>query len=200
MKREKQILKKNQNGFSLVEILLAIVILSLIMTPILQIFVSSMNISNRSRRLLGATEVAQMTLEVLNSKPMDGAGGIQEMLTQAGSYTFLPAMSNYNTTNTSMGSVPADHDSFVTALQGSYVTNPNEICITAISEGEKFFALHNIVHNGYVYDVVVSMESNGVTTDKYFTYDVFLEVYEAEAGNHYSKRLLTMESAVLNKY
>lgn len=197
---EHKIMRKNQKGFSLVEILLAIVILSLVVTPILSVFISSMNISNRSRNLLGATEVAQMTLEVLNSKPMDGAGGIQFMLTDPGQHNILPALEEYKPTNTSFGSGVSSHNGFVSALKSSYSTNSSELCLFADGGDSKRFSLHNVEHNSVVYDVVVSMTSNMNPGDMYYTYDVFLEVYEVEEGAHYSNRLITMESAVVNMY
>ena len=201
MKRKHKVIGKNQKGFSLVEILLAIVILSLIVTPILQIFVSSMNISNRSRKLLGATEVAQMTLEVLNSKAMEGAGGIQEMITQSGAHVLLPALDTYVPANTSFGSTGfTEHSAFVGALKSAYGNNTSMLCLVSDTESVKRFSLHNVRHNGYQYDVVVSMEADKEPSDEYFTYDVYLEVFDVKDGNHYNKRLLIMESAVINKY
>lgn len=202
MKRRHKNIGQNQKGFSLVEILLAIVILSLIMTPILQVFLSSMSVSNKSRNLLGATEVAQMTLEVLNSKAMDGAGGIQEMITESGAHTLLPALDSYTPVNTAYGSVGfGSHAAFVSAVKASYGSSSAMLCLVSNTSDVKRFALHNVSYNGYTYDVVVSMTSAALQpTDEYFTYDVFLEVFEVKDGVHYNKRLLIMESAVVNKY
>lgn len=200
MKNVKKLIKKNQKGFSLVEILLAIVILSLVVTPILQVFVSSMSISGRSRDLLGATEVAQMTLEVLTSKSMDDAGGIKFMLTDPGQHVILPALSSYNPTNTAFGGSASTHGGFVNSLKSSYSSNTNELCLYADGTDVKRFALHNVEHNNTVYDVVVSMTANPPAGALYYTYDVYLEVFEAEDNVHYSKSLLAMESAVVNKY
>ena len=201
MKRENKRIGKNQKGFSLVEILLAIVILALIATPVLQVFVSSMNVSNRSRNLLGATEVAQMTLEVLNSKAMEGTNGIQEMLTDSGAHNLLPALGSYNPVNTPYGSTGfGSHASFVSALKSAYGNNTGMLCLVSDDGTNKRFALHNAVHNGYAYDVVVSMIPDAEPGDEFYTYDVLLEVYEVKDGTHYNKRLLIMESAVVNKY
>lgn len=205
MKRKHKIFEENQKGFSLVEILLAIVILSLIITPILQVFISSMGVSNRSRELLGATEVAQMTLEVLNSKPMDstpGIQGIRDMLTESGAHTLLPSLDHYTPVNTPYGVTGfSTHASFVSALRSSYGNASEMLCIVSDTTNEKRFSLHNVTHNGYSYDVVVSMTSDAAQPDdKYYTYDVFLEVFEVNDGVHYSERLLIMESAVVNTY
>ena len=58
-------------GFSLVEVLLAIVILGLIAAPILQMFYSSYKINEKSKRMLTAAELAQTTIEALSSQTYD---------------------------------------------------------------------------------------------------------------------------------
>lgn len=55
-------------GFTLVEVLLAIVILGLIAVPILQMFFSSYKINEKSKRMLTAAELAQTTIEALSSQ------------------------------------------------------------------------------------------------------------------------------------
>ena len=69
MKRKKY--SENNKGFSLVEVLLAIVILGLISAPILQMFYSSYKINEKSKRMLTAAELAQTTLEALSSQTYD---------------------------------------------------------------------------------------------------------------------------------
>jgi len=66
MKKEK--MKLNSKGFSLVEVLLAIVILGLIAAPILQMFYTSYQINNKSKRMLNAAELAQTTMEAITSQ------------------------------------------------------------------------------------------------------------------------------------
>lgn len=200
--------RKNK-GFSLVEILLAIVILALILTPVLQIFTTSMSISNRSKRLLGATEVAEMTLEVLNSKPMEGTDGIKEVFGANGSRVLLPALGSGTSFTVQSANVSAStsHAQFVSKL--TYTTGAgvaSRYCNYSVEGEDLRFALVNIVHNGYIYDVVVSMTPQKISaSDEYYTYDVFLEVYGAEKNSegyfeHYEDKLIEMNSAVVNKY
>ena len=66
---------KNSKGFSLIEVLLAIVILGLVAAPILQMFVTSAQVNLNSRELMAATEVATMTMEHITSMKMDGGEG-----------------------------------------------------------------------------------------------------------------------------
>ena len=62
---------ESNKGFSLVEVLLAIVILGIIAVPILQMFFSSYKINEKSKRMLTAAELAQTTIEALSSQTYD---------------------------------------------------------------------------------------------------------------------------------
>ena len=62
---------KNNKGFSLIEVLLAIVILGLIATPIMQIFMTSYKVNNRSKRLLVAADISNNIAEGISSQCYD---------------------------------------------------------------------------------------------------------------------------------
>ena len=62
---------ESNKGFSLVEVLLAIVILGIIAVPVLQMFFSSYKINEKSKRMLTAAELAQTTIEALSSQTYD---------------------------------------------------------------------------------------------------------------------------------
>lgn len=198
--KEKRRKAVSNKGFSLVEVLLAVVVLALVIIPIMQLFVTSMNISNRSRHLLGATEVGQMTLEVLNSKCMDGDAGIETFFSSVTPTTKLPAASYNVVATVGISSTNLSDEDFVTMTKSSRGGSDTKMLIYAMGDTKKHVSLHNVTHNGYVYDVVVHMTRNGSGTDEYYTYSVYLEVFGAEAGNHYKERLVTMDSAVVNKY
>ena len=58
--------KQNKDaGFSLVELLIAVVILAIIVIPLMNLFVSSNRINIKSRQTLRATTVAQDIMEGL---------------------------------------------------------------------------------------------------------------------------------------
>ncbi len=65
-------MKKNKAGFSLLEILLAVVLLAIVVTPLIQTIYSSMALNNRARIMMGAQEFGQTIIEDLESKPYDG--------------------------------------------------------------------------------------------------------------------------------
>ena len=59
--------RKNQKGFSLVEVLWAVVLLALVATPILQALYSGMVINNKSRKMLAAADLTSDTMEFVSS-------------------------------------------------------------------------------------------------------------------------------------
>ena len=59
--------KKNK-GFALVEVLIAITILTVVISPIIFTFVSSSKVNQKSKRVLSATEMAQNMFEAISSK------------------------------------------------------------------------------------------------------------------------------------
>lgn len=65
-KRKKNI-KKTNKGFSLIEVLLAVVLLALVAAPILQMLYSSYAMNIKSRKYLAAADLAQEKMESLSS-------------------------------------------------------------------------------------------------------------------------------------
>lgn len=61
-------------GFSLVEVLLAIVILGLVAAPILSSFIASYNTNNKAKELLAASDLAQGVVESCMNQPFKEAG------------------------------------------------------------------------------------------------------------------------------
>ena len=59
--------KRNNQGFSLVEVLLAVCILGLVAAPVLQMFYSSYAVNVKSKRYLAAADLMQTTLEKVTS-------------------------------------------------------------------------------------------------------------------------------------
>ena len=59
--------KKQAKGFSLVEVLCAVVLLALVATPILQALYSGMVVNNKSRKMLAAADLASETTEFISS-------------------------------------------------------------------------------------------------------------------------------------
>lgn len=65
--KRKRNFKKNNKGFSLIEVLLAVVLLALVAAPILQMLYSSYAMNIKSRQYLAAADLAQEKMEFLSS-------------------------------------------------------------------------------------------------------------------------------------
>ena len=66
----KKIIKKkksNNLGFSLLEILLAVVLLAIVVTPLIQTIYTSMALNKKARVLMSATELGQSYVELFES-------------------------------------------------------------------------------------------------------------------------------------
>ncbi len=70
-KKANQKTKKNNGGFSLIEVLVAIVILAIIAATILSVFASSAKINNKARQQENANTVAQLMTERLKGLNID---------------------------------------------------------------------------------------------------------------------------------
>ncbi|MBR1693658.1 MAG: prepilin-type N-terminal cleavage/methylation domain-containing protein [Lachnospiraceae bacterium] len=64
---------QNKNkGFSLLEVLIAVVILTVVIVPLTNTFISSSKVNQKSKRVLSATDIAQNMFEgITASKPED---------------------------------------------------------------------------------------------------------------------------------
>lgn len=60
--------KKKNKGFSLVELLVAIVLLAIVVTPMFNAFISSARINRNARRIMVATDLGQNIIEGLSEK------------------------------------------------------------------------------------------------------------------------------------
>ena len=71
MKTKNRIKKQSNKGFTLIEVLVAILILSIIVVPLLSAFVVSANTNAKARRTLRATTLAQNVLEELKAHSVE---------------------------------------------------------------------------------------------------------------------------------
>lgn len=221
MKRKKNASKivkkiKANLGFSLIEVLLAIVILGLVAAPILQLFVTSAQMNIRSRKLMAATDVANATMEYLTGMKFDeGTESVKTVFMTPANRMRIPALS-YDCGGENTATSYATMDSFRTQALTSYTGDANspKIYINGIS-GDAYLgvAMKGISYNGYTFDMIMWFQSNKTGTEEFYTYDVAVEVYDSEeimvedttTGTsspetvHFTERLITVEGAVANK-
>ena len=147
--------KASNAGFSLVELLIAVVILAIIVIPLLRMFVTSTRINVKSRQMLRATTVAQDIMEGLK------AYTLEEVKTQ-----FTPPE------GTSAGT-------FFFPTEGFYVVNTSMIQggVREITELEKddpddpdheiyYFGIKNLKMQGGEYDALIKLDASTYTEDK----------------------------------
>lgn len=211
MKRKKQNKAKLKNlGFSLIEVLLAIVILGLVAAPILQIFLTSAKINNRSREVMAATDVANLTMEYLTSMKFDDE--IKTVFTEPTSTERIPALS-YTSTASNMGTSHGTLVAFEADIVENYTAAAKTINYNSIMGDDCLgVAIRGIEYNGFTFDMIIWFESNKVSSDEYYTYDVVVEVFKAQdaiveddEGNvsevfaHFNEKIITVNGAVANK-
>lgn len=64
-------MKKNNKGFTLLEVLIAVIILAFVIVPLLRSFVTSYNVNARSRRIMRATTLAQNEMEIFEKEKLE---------------------------------------------------------------------------------------------------------------------------------
>lgn len=203
---------KSSKGFSLLEVLLAIVILGLIAAPILQLFLSSSKMNLKSREILGATDLANMTMEYITSLKFDGEGGALYEFTEhsTDNYERIPAI-GYScgcTTITPSGTCDTI-ELFTKEIQNNYsgMTGKMDYYYKSSSGEYLGVSLHNIDYNGKEYDMIIWFEATD-NTDTFFTYDVTVDVYNDEERvndegvsytANFANKIVSVNGAIANK-
>ncbi len=197
---------KNDKGFTLIEVLLAIVILSLVSAPILRGFIVTANTSARARKIMEATDVAQLIVEDISSMSFDDDGGFNK--------TFLDSPTN---TRDRLKAIPYEAAGSVIPLaQGEFFNKVrNEsgssktvyICTHEAPDtnekykGYKVIALPNVDYDNVKYDVLIWYKGNNSEGSRYYTYDIAVQVFgQDETGGHYAHDFVTLKTNISNKY
>ena len=71
MKKIIKKMKKNNSGFSLLEILLAVILLAIVVTPLIQTIYTSMSLNKKARIMMGANDVGQSLVEYYEAQTYD---------------------------------------------------------------------------------------------------------------------------------
>ncbi len=137
--------KANRNaGFSLVELLIAVIILAIIVIPLLHMFVTSTRINIKSRQTLRATTFAQDIMEGLK------AYNIDELKQQ-----FNEPIEGFYVINDKLvkGSVQEDVDREKAANGTDLNGNPNP--------GLYYFTMSGVAMQGSEYDALIEVDARG---------------------------------------
>ncbi len=196
---------KNNNGFTLIEVLLAIVILSLVSAPILRGFIVTANTSARARTIMEATDVAQLIVEEISAMSFDKE--FTDTFLTADTKERIPAV-GYNVDgeiNTALNQPQFFSHVKTTAFDDKKCFINSQ----AGDTGYKLVALPNIEYDGKKYDVLIAYKSNATGSEQYYTYEMKVQVFDQdvsvdEDGNntytHYRNQLVELTTEISNKY
>ena len=88
MQKHRKKRQLNNEGFSLVELLIAIVILSIIVVPLLHSFVTSARTNAKSRTTMHATAIAEDVMEMFEAHSLEEMSDIYTGASPAGIYQY----------------------------------------------------------------------------------------------------------------
>lgn len=205
--------QKSNSGFSLVEVLLAVVLLAIIVTPLMQVIVSSMAMNQKSRELMAATNFAETIMEYCESKPFGTTDGVKADLDNPGAFLNLSCFT---------GLVPTEdlHDTGYTGWSSEFESFQNKCILHAYAmlstpgaadpdyqflysseDNLDFYAVMAYVYDGYQMDAYINFTPISVTeTDDYVVYNIDVLVYgrdkNALMGDHsLSRPLVTLHGS-----
>ncbi len=208
VKKEKPNIKNNK-GFTLIEVLLAIVILSLVSAPILRGFIVTANTSARARKIMEATDVAQLVVEEISASTFEKSGGFQETFLKTDSTKRLSSV-NYIAEGEVNGVLiqPQWFNNMQSLTENpADATYPLKKCYIngqVGADGYKLVALPNVEYDGEKYDVMIGYKPNTSEGTTYYTYDIKVSVYGQEKGTdtikHFQHLFVTLDTQISNKY
>lgn len=192
MKRIVKKKKKNNLGFSLLEVLLAVVLLAIIVTPLIQTVYTSMSLNKKSRILMGATDVGQSAVEFFESLTYDD---IKTLLENDGATVNIPAI-NYTakaedegggswygqntdaTTEAEWAERKKNWTAFaeLAAYTNAFAGLNDKYIAFKSSDNFDFYAINKVTSNGFDYDLVVFIKPLFEGTE-YSVYEVQVDVY-----------------------
>jgi len=218
-----KIFKKNAKGFSLVEVLCAIVLLALVATPILQALCQGMVVNNKSRKMLAAADLASDTMEFVSSLSFNDF----KYTNSGGTEITVPGLKSYYWGNDINAVSPT---LILTSLklggvQKLYPNGPHAevdylsyINVSGWDTGtkERTANFKNVKMDGYDFKVQIIMrapdtkvvsapggglsyatfEFSDLTAEKYYCYDVTVNIIEPGTN----KVLATASTSVPNKF
>jgi len=182
--------KKNNLGFSLLEILLAVVLLAIVVTPLIQTIYTSMSLNKKARVQMGATDIGQSLVEYFETQTYDD---IKTLLENGGNTASIAAI-NYAglCKDVSSGHYQGQSSSDAMTMNGrkkSWSEYTALSCYTAIMSGQSdrfiayksnddydFYSINKITSNGFEYDIVVFITPL-YDTGEYKVYEVQADVY-----------------------
>jgi len=158
--------KSNNKGFSLIEVLMAVVLLGLIAAPLLQMFYSSFAMNKKSEKYLAAADLLQTVMEGVSSQTWeDSKPVVSGATTVPGLKTYYTGLSSgAQKTINSTGDVPIG--TFSSGVNGNMVT----------------FKFSDVSYGGYKFNVEIKVDKTAEKGSGYYAFPVTVRVLDEK--NH----------------
>lgn len=160
--------RKDNSGFSLVEVLISLGILGIIVVPLLGNFIASQNVNRSLRGRQAATALAQSTMEMLKGMNMQDTatnfnvnsafnlsgythGSVMELSHNGTNYVTLPSTYSGIVKDDSVATV------YMNTATGEAIYNPK-------STGKYIYAINDVEDGINKYDVLVKFDSDAYRT------------------------------------
>lgn len=179
------------SGFSLLEVLLAVLLLAIVVTPLIQVITTSMNLNMRAKRQQGANDIAQAMMEYLQGMTVDEID--IKFKGNGGSTVTLPFCNYSGPVQLAENGCSAiiDHgnrsDNF-RAMQGGCaligytdgtVMGSSDVAVfySDVSNYERMYCVNTIKQGGNCYDVIIRIDPLTNESNEYVVYDLYVEVH-----------------------
>lgn len=198
--------KIKNKAFSLIEVLLAVVLVALIMIPLTQAILTSMKINNKSRCLLAGENAGILIMEYIRSQSKEDIDAFIEDDTKLfleinKDYPVYPVATiykggknNYNYSNTN-----SDLTAFVNNAQNKILDNQTDsepykqTFVYSSNDKVDAFVIGNFQSDGYLFDIVVDftpiLSGSSIDLDdestypEFYSYNVNVYVYWVDLDN-----------------
>lgn len=189
--------KMSESGFSLIEVLLAVVLLAILISPIIQVLYTSLSLNQKSRILMGATDCGQSILEYFESMTSEeittllekdsgtlinmSCVGYNGYINKIAEASYLAGVSG-NSFSSPYNGISDEHFEFARWEGLNYYAKLNsgatKAYITYVDDAKKYYAFNDVEVNGYYYTVVVYIETDPTFSSETYTVDnIRIDVY-----------------------
>jgi prepilin-type N-terminal cleavage/methylation domain-containing protein len=186
---------KSNSGFSLIEVLLAVVLLGLIAAPILQMFYSSYAMNMKSKKYLAGADLLQTVMEGVSAQTWEDSKSVDGKVTLSGLQTYYSGLS-VATDNKKLYEVYcSDAVGTITEISGA----PTGRVVTKTTNGGELTGIKfsNVSYGGYKFSVEYVFTPPTVKTNKYWTENIEATVSLIENGTE--KEIQSASTQITNK-
>lgn len=202
-----KLIKKSKKGFSLVEVLLAVILLAIIATPLLQTIIVSIKVNNKSKEQMAANDCCTAVLEYIETLDFsdDPGHGLNKKLTDK---TFnVPNIytgASWGADSVTIGYNAFTQDVFSATRLNSDASRDNKVII--YDPTINTFVMSNVNYSNYRFDVIVSISENtAISGGEFSIYDVYVRAYPVKVVSGVSKHgdvpyITEYRGSIFNKF